>query len=107
MSTNPTISLTKKLGIKDITLTITDISIHPNWLDALKDLNNLIFFFLLFTKILDIVIVDTMAFVNTAIKIIELVFAPAHIIIIGPRATLGSEFSIVKKGSKISLINLL
>lgn len=38
-------------------------------------------------------------FIRSAMNIIELVFAPAHIIIIGPRATLGKELSIVKNGS--------
>ena len=34
------------------------------------------------------------------ITIIELILAPAHIIINGPNATLGSELRIVKYGSK-------
>ena len=45
-------------------------------------------------------------FVSKAITIIDFWLAPVHIIIMGPSATLGSEFNIVRNGSRISAINL-
>ena len=42
---------------------------------------------------------------SNAITIIDLVLAPAHIIMIGPKATFGKEFNIVKNGSNTSAKN--
>ena len=47
-----------------------------------------------------------MTLIKSAITIIEFVLAPAHIMMIGPNATFGKEFNIVKKGSKTSARNL-
>ena len=45
--------------------------------------------------------------INKAIKIIDFIPAPAHIIIIGPKATLGKLFKIVRYGSITLAKNLL
>ena len=50
--------------------------------------------------------IDMITLIKRAIVMIELVFAPTHMIMIGPRATLGRELSIVRKGSRTSLKNL-
>ena len=69
--------------------------------DALKVLNNFIFNLSVFSKPLYIVCMLTIIEISMAIVIIPLVLAPIHIIIIGPNATLGSEFNTVKYGSHI------
>ena len=45
---------------------------------------------------------DTKTFINKAITIIDFVLAPNQMIKIGPRATFGREFKIVKNGSLTS-----
>ncbi len=50
--------------------------------------------------------IEIMTFIRRAIVIIELLFAPTHIIMMGPRATFGKEFNIVKNGSNVSAKNL-
>ena len=54
-----------------------------------------------FLKPLYIVIILIIDEISSAINIIEFIFAPIHIIIIGPSATLGKLFKIVKYGSII------
>lgn len=43
--------------------------------------------------------IDTMTFMRRDIVIMAFAFAPTHMIMIGPNATFGKEFSMVKKGS--------
>ena len=64
--------------------------------DALNVLNNFIFNLSVFSKPLYIVCILTIIEISIAIVIILLVLAPIHIIIIGPSATFGNEFNIVK-----------
>ena len=40
-----------------------------------------------------------MTLINKAMIIMDCILAPNHIIKIGPNATLGNEFNIVRKGS--------
>ena len=54
-----------------------------------------------------IFIILIIALIMRAIAIIEFILAPTHIIINGPRATLGKEFIIVKYGSIILATVLL
>ena len=51
------------------------------------------------------VLVNTV--ISIAIKIIEFIFAPIHIIISGPNDILGREFKTVRYGSNIFAIVLL
>ena len=46
-------------------------------------------------------IIPTIKLIKRAITIIDLVLAPAIIIISGPKATLGKLFNIVRQGSNI------
>ena len=48
-----------------------------------------------------IVVILTMRLISIAIIMILLVLAPKIMIMMGPKATFGSEFSIVKNGSNI------
>ena len=66
---------------------------------ALNDLSKLILFWSVDIKPLYTVIIVTITEISKAIIIIEFILAPAQIIIIGPNATLGKLFIIVKYGS--------
>ena len=74
---------------------------------ALNDLSNVIYPLLVDTKPLYILMIVIKTLINKAINTIEFVLAPTQIIINGPRATLGSEFKIVRYGSTIFEMILL
>ena len=82
-----------------------NISLVNIWnLDALNALNILIFSLSVLLKLSYIFMVATITDINNAIIMMDVIFAPNHIIIIGPNATLGKLFKIVKYGSIISAI---
>ncbi len=72
---------------------------------ALKLLNSLSFNGSVWTKPLWMVIIEMMTFIKRAIAIIAFVLAPTQMMIIGPSATFGREFNMVKKGSRTSATN--
>ena len=71
-------------------------NIRPNSLDEYIGQSEIKENLSVFIKPLYIVCILTINDINIAIKIILFVFAPIHIIIIGPNATFGRLFNIVK-----------
>lgn len=92
-----------KLFIFPLKISFVNICI----LEAPKVFKSVIFCLSVLIKALYMFIIDVNTVISSVIKIIELVLAPIHIIISGPKDTLGSEFSTVKYGSSIFATVLL
>lgn len=75
-------------------------------LDDLNDFNRFILFLSVLENPLYTVMVVTITDIKSAMIIMDFKLAPDHIMIIGPRATLGRLFKMVRYGSRTLAINL-